>query len=449
MTVAVVIRSCLGLLGIGTLFGLMGSCSAGGGDTNSGGTTGGGGSGGIAFGGNGGNGAMLGDGSTGDGMLDEAGACAGEKYPGKLAPLDIYVLLDATGSMNGGDGEPDVWTPTTQALIDIVSDKKSEGIGVGLTFLPVPPQPGVKIPGSCNVDADCPGTTGPCKALIIGMGKFCTHFCTTATVEQDCGIYGDCVFLPGYKWWYCNGASTPKVSCDPTDYGQPVVPIDVLPGNQAALTSAINGKSADGDATPTEPALRGALTYASQWATDHPSHITSVLIATDGEPNDCTGDSDVTKASNTAAEFFNGMPSIPTYVLGIGTVKDLDAIASAGGTSKAYMADGSTVAKQMVDMFNEIRANGACQLQIPVPTSGKPNYEAVNVTYVPLGETDAVTVGYVDDLSKCDAAKGGWYYDDPTKQNPKKIILCPATCKEVQLSIDGVNVLLGCKTVVY
>jgi hypothetical protein len=103
----------------------------------------------------------------------------------------------------------------------------------------------------------------------------------------------------------------------------------------------------------------------------------------------------------------------------------------------------------MVDMFNDIRANGACKFQIPVPKTGQPDYGMVNVYYTPLGQTDQQVVNYVGDVSKCDAQKGGWYYDvDPSSATPTRILLCPASCSGVKLSTQGVTVLLGCKTVV-
>lgn len=405
-----------------------------------------GGSGGTVFpGGSGGTSAL--DSGPGEGGLTEAGACTGDSFPGKLVPLDVYVLLDATASMNGAQGTPVVWPSVTSALNSIISDPKTEGIGMGLTYLPVPPPPGFVVPGSCKTNADCPGNTGPCEAITIGLPKTCSNACTVATQEQDCGLYGTC--MPMMQKKICNGAMVPKVSCDPVDYGQPVVPIDTLPANKNALSTEINGKDPDGDATPTQPSLEGALTYAKQWAVDHPTHLVHVLFATDGLPNDCTFNS-IQGAADVAKQYFEGNPSVPTFVLGIGELSDLNAIASSGGTDKAYLADSSSVAQKMVDMFNEIRANGACKFQIPAPAPGKTlNYDYVRVSYTPIGETNQVDVYQVKDAADCDPTTGGWYYDsDPKVQNPSKILLCPATCEQVKLSDEGVTVMLGCLSLV-
>jgi hypothetical protein len=50
-----------------------------------------------------------------------------------------------------------------------------------------------------------------------------------------------------------------------------VVPIAPLNGNAGPSTDAIGNQSTGGH-TPTEPALAGALVYASAWAQQHPTH---------------------------------------------------------------------------------------------------------------------------------------------------------------------------------
>jgi len=421
---------------------LAASCSANSEDKSFGNGGGSGGSGGGtgATSGTGGSGAAtLFDASTGDGSLDEEGACVGESFPGKLAPLDVYILLDATASMTGTNDMPVVWPDVVAALKDIISDPMTEGIGVGLTFLPNKPPPGTVIPGACGPGIDC-GALGPCEFL--GAGFACTNACTT---NADCGLYGPCMPLMNKR--ICNGALVPNVSCNPLDYGQPVVPIAPLPGNKDALNQAINDKDPDGDATPTQPSLEGTLIYAKQYAKDNPTRLVHVLFATDGAPNDCTFNT-IDGAAVAAATAFGNAPAVPTFVLGIGDLGDLNAIASAGGTGEAYLANGATVAAKLVTVFNEIRANGACQFQIPQPEAGQTlDYDRVNVYYTPLTSTEKVAVKYVGDAASCDPVEGGWYYDDTTKVNPTKILLCPATCEGVKLSEEGVEVLLGCKTI--
>lgn len=426
-----------------------GQGGSGAGDSSVGGTgqggTGQGGEGGVA-GSGGGGGSLLIDTGTGGADADfEGGACAAASYKGVPIPLDVYVLLDATASMNGASGTPVVWPTVVGALNGIISDPKSSGIGMGITFLPVAPPPGFKIPGTCAVSADCPGATGPCEAIASGVPKACSHACTPATVLQDCGMYGECTSITGKS--VCNGALVPTVSCDPADYGKPVVPIGTLPANQAALSQAIGDKNPDGDATPTQPALQGALTYAKTWRTAHPDHLVYVLFATDGLPNNCTSNS-VQGAADIAKQHFEETPSVPTFVLGLGDLKDLNTIAAAGGTSQAVLADSSSTAQKLLDLFNQIRGNGECKFSLPDVGPGTIDFGAVNVRYTPAGQSMPIMVGFVGDSSQCDPVQGGWFYaSEPGMTTPTQIVLCPTTCQAVSQGGEGVEILIGCKTI--
>ena len=103
-------------------------------------------------------------------------------------------------------------------------------------------------------------------------------------------------------------------SCDVATYATPKVPIAALPGNVQAITAAFPVLPIE--ATPTEPALRGAIQYARSWQTGHANHKVVVLLVTDGEPTECN--STLPSVTQVAAEGFGGTPSIQTYVLGLG-----------------------------------------------------------------------------------------------------------------------------------
>ena len=433
-----------------------GSASGSSGNNNDGSSTGTGGSAGIGL-------AESGVGGGSGGSIDDGADdpdCVGQLYPGDLASLAVYILLDATASMKstGMDGEPPVWEPVITAIKNVVSDSATEGIKVGMTYLPVDPV--AEITGTCKPvaqgGAGCPPGKGNCAApfpLTGGMmGYVCDQMCTPATEDVDCGYYGPCENWPmnilGNGKKYCGGAWEPTDSCDPHDYGQPVVPIAELPGNKNAIIQAIDSKNANGGSTPSKPALEGTLWYARDWAIAHPDHIVSVLFATDGLPNNCTNNqvSDSADVAKAAAETY---PFISTFVLGIGKYESLNAIAVGGGTEQAYFADGETVSDQLVSVFNDVRANGSCQFLIPQPEPGTGlllDFDKVNVQYTPIGESEPVSVGYVNGEDECDPAKGGWYYDDSTKTNPGRVLLCPATCAEVRISPEGVGIQLGCRT---
>ncbi len=132
-------------------------------------------------------GGLVVDGGVGDGALDDASACAADTFPGVLVPLDLYIMLDRSSSMDDGVK----WPAVTSALQTFVTSPDCDGIGVGIQYFPVPP-------------------TDP-----IPVG------CTTGA---DCGYYGPCLIA------VCAGALAPDTSCDPVDYDSADVSIAELPG---------------------------------------------------------------------------------------------------------------------------------------------------------------------------------------------------------------------------
>lgn len=350
-------------------------------------------------------GTLGGGGSAGSGGLTEEDACAADAYSGKSVPLDMQIMLDKSASMQL-DGK---WDAVVAALQQFVQSPSADGIGVGLQFFPVPPsQP---IPQSCNTDADC-------------------------------GFYGPCTTIPIFGN-SCDGGAD-NVSCDPLDYHFAAVEIQTLPGVAPAILSSLDTADPDGNATPTRPALEGALWYATDRAVANPTHLVVTVLATDGEPVSCQGN-DIDGITDLAAAAAAGNPSIKTFVIGVGAeLTNLNQIAEAGGTEKAYLVDTSQdVADQFLEALNVIRSAARCEFQIPTPTSGTPNYGMINVAIGPEGQ-EPETVSGVGNPAACDPVEGGWYYDNP--DDPNRIILCDATCQRVKDGELGVTILLGCQT---
>jgi hypothetical protein len=236
------------------------------------------------------------------------------------------------------------------------------------------------------------------------------------------------------------------VSCDVAEYSTPAVAVKPLPGNAPSLSSSLSQYQPAGG-TPTLPALQGAVNYAHTWLAAHPTHRMVIVLATDGEPNDC--DSSVGAVSAVASAAAAETSPISTYVIGVGkSLSNLDEIAKAGGTDHAYLVDTS---KSTTDSFtaamNAIRGEAAlpCSFEIPAAQPGKTlDFGAVNVTVGNGADGGPSTLLQVQTASMCDAS-GGWYYDDP--QKPAAIELCPATCTSVTSNPTAmVRVLVGCKT---
>ncbi|MCA9620743.1 MAG: VWA domain-containing protein [Myxococcales bacterium] len=342
-------------------------------------------------------GGFIGVGGSGSGGAE---TCAADTFEGVLVPLDIYVMLDKSSSMQ----DSSKWTNVTTALDTFFSDAGSAGIGVGLKFFPVAPS--VPPPTTCDPNNDMCGDYGPC----IPIANICTG-----------GFAGD--------------------SCTPADYASPVLPIAELPGASGALASALMSESPNGASTPTGKAMAGARLYATQWAADHPTHLTYILFATDGEPTGCSGDAAAEAAMAAAAT-----PSVKTFVIGVGTeLTFLNAVAQAGGTGQAYLVDTANTTQQFLDALAALRGNSDCKYQIPEPT-GSPDYGLVNVTLVdPNDPSNTTTIPKVSGPSTC-GNNPGWYYDD--EANPSYIELCPASCELVKSGQLDVKVEIGCETIV-
>jgi hypothetical protein len=301
----------------------------------------------------------------------------------------------------------------TSALQSFVGAADATGIGVGLQYFPLAPS--TPIPTDCNTD-------------------------------PDCGIYGPCLPQQGGT---CAGSMAPDTSCDPQDYAGAEVPIATLPGVQSDILTSLGQTTPEGAATPSQVAMQGAVDYATAWAQAHPDHLVYIVFATDGEPTGCVDANSIQGTADLAQAAAGGTPPVPTFVIGVGTeLTSLNQIAQAGGTGQAYLVDtGGNVTQQFIDALNAIRANQLCQYQIPQPDVGTPDFDLINVSLVdPADPLNATTVPNVGDEASCDPVTGGWYYDDP--QSPEVILLCPATCDEVNQQNLDVDILVGCETIV-
>jgi hypothetical protein len=297
----------------------------------------------------------------------------------------------------------------------------NKGISLGLAFFPVL-DPGAK---AC-VDA-CVATS-----TSIAIAERCL------TDNCSCNRF---VCYPAVQDCQCQ-----RVSCNASDYETPVVPISPLPDAADLLSAKLDEQEPD-FGTPTTPSIQGALNHARAWASAHVGKRMALVFATDGEPAGCSSSNNTIDTAAAAAKAaFEAVPSIPTYVIGIGPqLANLNQLAQQGGTGAAYIiTPGADVAKQFADALNAVRSRTAtCNYVLPKNKNIDPR--KVNVR-LGLGMSAPVSLAQVAGLDKCDAL-GGWYYDDPV--TPTLISLCPATCEAVKAAGgSSVQVLLGCNTIV-
>ncbi len=379
----------------------FGACSPSGGspkEVSNGGSGNNGGSGGFINGGssNGGDGFggsfvdANGGSSASGGSGGGEDACASDTYGGKQLPLDMYIMMDRSGSMDGAN-----WTAVKSAITTFVQSPDSDGIGVGIQFFPAE-DPGV----SCLFP--------PCPAGCVPFGNLC--------IPQD--------------------------SCDPNDYLPPAVNIAPLPGVGSSIIAAMNNTGPGGN-TPTMPALQSAAQVMTTYAAQNPTHKVIIVLASDGEPSSC--ETDINQIANVAAVAAGFNPPVITYAIGIGNVAAMDTIAAAGGSGKAIVVDTAQGGQDFLDAMNEIRGQAlGCEYLMPTPAEGDADPDKLNVRYTPEGGSEEV-FPRVSDASQCQG-QPGWYYDNPT--DPSKIILCPASCDRVKNLGGSVNIELGCEQII-
>lgn len=315
--------------------------------------------------------------------------CVGEQYEGESLPLDVYVLFDQSCSMScpisrGGPGQCCMGDPNGRILP--VRDAMD-------AFLHDPESAG------------------------IGFGL---------------GYFG---YMP-----------IGSTSCNPQDYDSPAVPLDNR--NADAIATSLRNAQPTGE-TPTGAAIRGTCEYVRQAKVQRPGRSTVILLVTDGIPetpvSGCGATlEDAVAAANECAT--NSADPTKIYVLGVGqALQNLNQIAVAGRTEKAYLVEGGDVAQSVLAALNAIRGSASipCQFQIPTPASGDTlDFNRVNLGICDAGGQNQPTFR-VQNAGDC-AGTPGWYYDDPA--NPQKILLCDASCATVSVPGARLQYSVGCET---
>lgn len=438
----------------------------------------GGGTGGLT-GGAGAGGADVLAGASGASGSDQAGFggedCGGEAHEAKLAPLSLVFMVDQSGSMAAATASGGTkWEAVTAALDSFLSGTDAQELFASLQYFPYFRE---NVPTTCSRTSECNGF-GPCVTP-----KICTNHYFAGRVV-DCETADDCVdgndvgqCLPrggcaGEAGLLCVPEFEPvcrsglgdclqadsecaeRRSCDPADYANPAVLMGPRATVAGPIVSSLNAASPSG-ATPTGPALAGALNYAKAWRSAHPEHKVAAVLVTDGLPTDCA----VTDINAIAGYASAEAPTILTFVIGVfedelaqTAQTNLDALAQSGGTDAAVVVStSSNVAEEIGAALAGVRESIiACEYEIPDPTTGELAYDYVNVDFA-HGVSDPTPLAYVETAAECASVTNGWYYDvEPSLGTPALIKLCSQTCASLQGDDSAsVRVRLGCPTVIH
>ena len=192
-------------------------------------------------------------GSGGNGPLRDAltptSACVSDTREGEQLPIDLYLMVDTTGSMmcpTGPDGArcsmpPSLpvqgatrWSEVKKALDAFVRSSANAGIGVGVGFFP-----------------------------------------RAATGDRD---------QPG------------AVACKASDYVTPAREIALLPAAADDIVASIDNQEPSGS-TPTLASLQGAIQYATTRAATDLDRRVAIVYATDGIPQGCDASNTIANAA--------------------------------------------------------------------------------------------------------------------------------------------------------
>jgi hypothetical protein len=318
----------------------------------------------------------------------------------------------------------------------------------------------LSVPENCYEEAAC-GAPGYCQFINVcpSSGTICLDQsdCVAAGFPNDpCAYYGQCAMgggasacmpdagvncPPGAGPCVPIGFCENRFTCDPEPYGPPVFGIELLPAAADEFVQTINKQIPEGG-TPTLPALTGVIEHAAAWSAANPTHNVIVVLATDGQPSVCDpdllGDPEQAIANLAAVADSGNQAGIQTWVIGVFSPAtqaqaqlNLDAIAEAGGTEKAFViATDDVVTSEFLAALNQVRLTAkSCEFELSLGEDV--DHDAVWVKITPKG-ADPIWVKRVPSADAC--VEGGFFYDDPF--TPTKIVLCPETCAVLGASPD-------------
>ncbi len=400
--------------------------------------------------------------------------CAEDVQKANLVPVDLLLLLDASGSMAEKVGARTRWELARDALAAFVKDGRSAGLGVGVQLFPLHTQTCqddgtcfLPSPGGCRVFSAC---LAPGAALASGLacgapgddaclaGTTCTPLGRCSLSGGDCvaqgqpcasGVAGD---VCGARPRQCRLGPSARGSCSAADYQAPTVPVLELPAGADRVVGAMETRLPIG-ATQLGVALQGALSHLRARVQANPGRRAVLVIISDGLPQGCVVSNDVAPALLAAR---NAVPPISTYMVGVFGDNEppevratVERFAQAGGTGAAILVTpNDQLAEKFLAALDTIRGAAIpCELPIPPPRTGAIDFSRVNVR---VGSTSAPNdLVYVTSADRCATTPDGWYYDLPPGPGsaPTRVHLCPAICARLKADpMATLELRFGCRS---
>jgi hypothetical protein len=477
---------------------------------------------------------LVGDPGSAATALQPGESCLGEARAVERIGLDMFLMLDLSGSMLDllpltaqRPGATSKWDAVRASLESFVQAPETSEIGIGLQYFPQsnpgvsfacsssaecgegactntlcvvhaqsggadgsPPLEVLRVAGDqgtlCRTDADCPGTGETCQTLlgacVFPPGTLAErpegHFANVADateasfVSARCSSTADCAGVPGTRCETVGLCALSPVqcsdsvpcapgagqcqpfpytcsnftSCDVARYGEPAVAIDRSSTRATNVIQSLRAQVPLG-ATPTGPALAGALAQARSWAEQHPERQMVTVLATDGFPTVC----EPLQIPELAELARSGLP-VRTFVIGVFSDADLDTdgrqrldqLASAGGSEQALVVNtAGDLTSEFLAALNQIRST-AVSCDFALDAGARLDFERVNLRLLDASG-NARELSNVGDASAC-GDQPGWHYVRDASGVPVQISACAASCDELRSGKVSAELQIGCAT---
>jgi hypothetical protein len=266
-------------------------------------------------------------------------SCAGSSATATITPVDMFFMIDKSGSM----AAQGLWTPATSALNQFFQDPQSAGINAALRFFPD------NSPSTCD-SPSCDLTN--CSQPLVSLGALTAASAPTDTQEQ-------------------------------------------------ALVSAINANS-PGGGTPMYAALGGAEQWAVAYQQANPKHQVVVVFLTDGYATSCDTDTTDIDGLAGNAFTTAGVLTYVIGLQGSNTAQ-LNDMAQKGGTGSAFIISGTnsaTVSSQLAAALQQIRGQSV-SCSFPLPSLNQYDPSNVQVIYTPGNGSAAQSLAKNAALANC------------------------------------------------
>lgn len=433
----------------------------------------------------------------------EPAECARDTYEGDRVEVNLYLLLDISGSMTAPisvNSDQTQWDAVRTAVTGFIESPESAGLNLALNYFPrLSERTNCSSSGTCASDAGCVERVCDLRFVVVDVLSPCDfdaqcglvlEFDDGTTLPEGCSVPGRCSNDPFELCFIdqqCEGGGVCQASdvglcpgqnsCASGEYEAPAVDKGTLPDLGPALVESLLGHEPDAfGLTPTHAALQGVYDRVGEWIEDEPNTRSIVVLATDGAPRGCFVAGSLAEEDDLAREAtYDTLEAaaargIETYVIGVLTdltgvdeetrqqieptltalASQLDEMARLGGTEFPYnVSVNENAAQAFIQALAEIRGQVLpCEYVLPRPAQGPLVFDKVNIEWTRGDQNESVPK--VSGLGGCLPGENAWYYNvDETTQTPTRIVLCPDTCEQVNAADSSqIDIVLGCDTIV-